>query len=265
MNIGAAAVVLRPRTITEVFDLACRFSVTVARGLFMKLFAIVLAPVLAGCLALRYALGWDWAGVWLLAIPLSALLEGVFTVAVGRLLFAPETGAREVLRAYFGRLASHAVALVSGALLVAAGALVLFVPALYAITQLVFVREASLLEGAGPFTAIRRSGRFVSGRLGDAALVLFGLFVARAAIVIAAELCGAGILNGLLQLGSPLGSLLDEGGSAFAIAGLFAAAPYAATARFLQYIDDRTRADGWDVQARFTAIAAAAEADRRAA
>ena len=32
-----------------------------------------------------------------------------------------------------------------------------------------------------------------------------------------------------------------------------------ATARFLAYIDGRTRQDGWDIQLRFMAIAAASE------
>ena len=41
--------------------------------------------------------------------------------------------------------------------------------------------------------------------------------------------------------------------------------PWVATARFLQYVDGRTRADGWDIQLRFMAIAAADGEHRRAA
>ena len=59
------------------------------------------------------------------------------------------------------------------------------------------------------------------------------------------------------QLGKPFGDLWDDGGSAYAIVGFFAALPLVATARFLAYIDGRTRQDGWDIQLRFMAIAAA--------
>jgi hypothetical protein len=42
--------------------------------------------------------------------------------------------------------------------------------------------------------------------------------------------------------------------------------PYVATARFLAYLDLRTRSEGWDIQTRFAAIALrAAEVERRAA
>ena len=42
-----------------------------------------------------------------------------------------------------------------------------------------------------------------------------------------------------------------------AVIGFFAALPLVATARFLSYIDGRTRQDGWDIQLRFMSIAAA--------
>jgi hypothetical protein len=43
--------------------------------------------------------------------------------------------------------------------------------------------------------------------------------------------------------------------------GLFAQVPYLATARFFLYLNVRTRAEGWDIQTRFAAIAARAAAD----
>ena len=63
----------------------------------------------------------------------------------------------------------------------------------------------------------------------------------------------------VLQVGKPFGSLIDEGGSASSLLGLFLAVPYWATARFLLYVDLRTRRDGWDVQVRFMALASQAE------
>ena len=40
--------------------------------------------------------------------------------------------------------------------------------------------------------------------------------------------------------------------------------PYAATVKFLLYLNVRTRAEGWDVQTRFAALARRAEADAEA-
>jgi hypothetical protein len=45
------------------------------------------------------------------------------------------------------------------------------------------------------------------------------------------------------------------------VIGCFAALPLVATARFLSYIDGRTRQDGWDIQLRFMSLAAGHDAD----
>jgi hypothetical protein len=47
---------------------------------------------------------------------------------------------------------------------------------------------------------------------------------------------------------------MDDGGSYLAIAGYFISVPWAAAGRFLVYVDDRTRQDGWDVQVRLMAL-----------
>ena len=62
-----------------------------------------------------------------------------------------------------------------------------------------------------------------------------------------------------VQPGNPVGELFVEGGSAYALLGFFLSVPVVSAARFLQYIDVRTRKEGWDIQLRFTAIAAEAE------
>lgn len=265
MNLGESAIVLRQRTVSEVFDLACRYVCAAARGLYLRLAAVVLLPLYAGCLALRYALDWEWPWVWIVAFALAASAQGVFTVAAGRRLFSETVTAREVLRAYGGRMGSHLFALVAVAIVIGAASTLFLIPAFIAWMRLLFVREASLLEGAGATAALRRSSRFTTSRTSGALQILLSLLAAHAGIVAAAELLGNGLVDGVLQLGKPFGSLWSDGGSPFALLGLFAGVPYAATARFLQYIDDRTRADGWDIQARFTAIAAENAAERRAA
>lgn len=263
MRLDRAAIVLRPRTIAEVVDLAFRLTFSLALPLYAKLSAVVLLPILAGALALRYAARWDWAPIWVGVVFTSVLAEGVFTVAAGRLLFAEDLRVREVLGAYLRRLPSYFFAVVfSQALLIAAAGASLLIAAPFVWPSLVFVHEASLLEGAGPVAAMQRASRFVKGRAATTFGLLLMLLAGQGAALVIGELLGQGLLDDVLQLGRPLGALRD-GGSPFAIAGLLASVPFVATARFLQYIDTRTRADGWDVQVRFLAIAAKDSNERR--
>ncbi len=44
--------------------------------------------------------------------------------------------------------------------------------------------------------------------------------------------------------------------------GWIAAGPYVATVRLFDYIDARTRREGWDIQVRFSAIAQRSERER---
>ena len=96
-----------------------------------------------------------------------------------------------------------------------------------------------------------------------------GLWLATLALPFVGALVGDQLGNAVvgfvLQLGKPTGDLLTEGGSGFAVAGALLAAPVAAAARFLGYIDLRTRKEGWDIQLRFLAVAAGAATDTRRA
>ena len=65
-----------------------------------------------------------------------------------------------------------------------------------------------------------------------------------------------------MQLGSPLDTLWDNGGSWASIAGFLLAAPFVALARLFDYVDARTRLEGWDIQVRFKAIATRAKEER---
>ena len=265
MNLGASAIVLRPRTLAEVLDLACRLCITLAFGLYARLSAILLLPVLAGCLALRYAAGWRWPEVWAVAISAGAVLQGVFTVAVGRLLFSEELGVRQVLRLFGRRAGSYLTMLFLSRLALAASCLPFFVALPFVWPRLVFVHEASLLENAGPAEALRRSSRFIAGRGASVFGALLALLLTQAGFVVVAEMLGQGLVAEVLQLGKPFGELYADGGSPYALAGLLLSVPYVSTARFLDYIDARTRADGWDIQLRFLAVAAAEDQRREAA
>jgi hypothetical protein len=266
MNLGASAIVLRPRALAETLDLACRLSCSLALGLYLRLAAVVLLPCLLGCLALRYALDCTWNLVWMTAITLGAITQGVFTVAIGRLLFSEALTTGGVLRLFGRRLGSYLVMLFLSRALLAISALPFFLGLPFAWPRLLVVHEASLLEGASPGDAISRANRFIVGRTMQAFLAILAFLALHAGISITAELLGQGLVNELLQLGTPFGELFKDGGSPFALAGFFLAVPYLATARFLYYVDSRTRSDGWDVQVRFMAIAALdAQESRQAA
>lgn len=265
MNLGAAAVVLRPRGVLEITDLAFRFVRARALPLYARLGALLLLPCFAGCLALRYALELPWGYVWIAAISLGAVIQGAFTVAAGRLFFSAEVSAREALGAFAQRLPSYLIALLGSRLILAAASLTVVLP-IIAWPRLFLVHEASLLEASRAGAAIRRSDRLAAQRFGAVLGSLLAMLGLQAVLVIVAELLGQGIVDDLLQLGEPFGSLLEDQGSPYALAGYFFSIPYAATARYLAYIDARTRTDGWDVQVRFTTIVAAAQsADAEAA
>jgi hypothetical protein len=276
VNLGASAIVLRPRGLAEILDLACRLCVSLAFGLYARLALVVLLPLLAGLLALRYAAGWPWQEVWWAAIAAAAVAQGIFTVSVGRLLFSEEVTVGQALRLFGRRFGSYLVmlllsrapfALVAHLLgrdLIGLTVVLALVVVPFGWPRLYFVHEASLLEGAGPTEALRRSSRFVQGRGASVLGVLLSILITQAAFVLVAELLCQGLVTEVLQLGKPFGALFDDGGSPYALAGLLLSVPYVATARFLEYIDTRTRSDGWDVQLRFMAIAAA-EAQREEA
>jgi hypothetical protein len=81
----------------------------------------------------------------------------------------------------------------------------------------------------------------------------------------AADLVGETLVNMVLQMGRPLGSLWSDGGSAFAVLGALLSAPLVGCAGFLGYVDLRTRKEGWDIQLRFMALAEADANERRIA
>lgn len=266
MKLDEARVVLRPRSLSEILDLALRFATEPAAKLYAKLGALTLLPAWGLTLAARWGLGWDWAMVWLLALALATPIQGVFTVAVGRMMFAEEVSVREVLGQYLRRLPAYLGALIVTRMMIGLLSLaaVLVIPPLWMWGRCTYIHEACLLEHAGPTEAIGRASRMINRNLVGAIGLLLMLTLAAAGFVFVAEsLINDGLLKFVLQLGRPFGSLFDEGGSAAALLGLFLVVPYWTTTRFLAYIDLRTRRDGWDVQLRFMAIqaseAAAAE------
>jgi hypothetical protein len=262
VNLDAATIVLRPRGVGEVVDLSVRFCMGPAMGSYLRLGGWVLAPSYAACLALHFVVGWRWSAVWLLAAILSVVLQAPFTIAVSRILFSESVTPAQVLRVLWnhGRPYVGALGLLLGFTLIASPTLVL-VP--WAYGRLLFLDEVALLEGVSK-GQLARCRQLTTGRS-----ALFGFLLAlwagRLGCVFVAELLGHAIVDDILQLGQPFGTLFEDGGSPYALLGFFVSIPFAATACFLQYIDTRTRSDGWDIQLRFIAITSREVAARRVA
>ncbi|MFO0590099.1 MAG: hypothetical protein U0441_21335 [Polyangiaceae bacterium] len=264
MKLDRAAIVLRPRTVSEICDLAMRLTFSLALPVYGKLAAITLLPIFLGAAALRKFARWEWFYIWLVVFAAASLAQGVFTVAAGRLIFAEDLRVREVLGAFGRRLFSYIGALIASRFLLAIATLpIISLP--FAWVALLFVHEASLLEGAGPAQACTRASRFVRGRGGEAFALLLMMLIAQTAGLLIGEVVGQSVLDDVFQAGKPFGSLWEDHGSPFAVVGFLLTVPVVATARFLSYIDTRTRADGWDIQVRFLGIASKDSNDRRLA
>jgi hypothetical protein len=258
VNLGEASIVVRRRGLLEVVDLAFRFVAGVQPALFARLAAITLLPCWLACALARWLLGWGWLAVWLLALGLLTLAQGVFTIAVGRLMFSEAIGARAVLFHFLRRLPTYLGALIATRALILLGSLLVLLAPL-AWVSAAFVHEAVLLEGASSWVeAVRRSNSFSRHHGKSTFELLVVLSAMMIAAVVVGEALGHGVVEFVLQLGQPFGAL-KQGGSLYAVAGLFASVPLCATTRFLAYIDARTRRDGWDIQVRFMAIQAEAE------
>ena len=265
MNLGQARVVLRPRAGMDVLDLAAPFCMRNWR-LLLPLMGVALGPPFVACLAARYLLGWSWPAVWACALGLGGLVHAPFTVACGELLFHDAREVRlssvvgRVLRRLPALLLAHVLVRVTNTL---AAAFMFVLP--YTAGAFLVVHEAVLLEGAGPFQALGRSARAVRGQGLSAVGVAAAMLVLPVAAVFATEISLDALVSVVLQLGEPFGNLWREGGTPYALAGFFLTVPLSAAARFLKYVDLRTRKEGWDIQLRFMAITAESRgANRRA-
>jgi hypothetical protein len=260
VKLDEARVVLRPRSLAEILDLALRFASDPAATLYAKLGALTLLPAWMLSLAAHWGLGWSWGAVWLLALALVTPIQGVFTVAVGKMMFAERVTVREIMREYLRRFPAYFVALLITRIQIAvlSCAVFLVLPPLWIWGRSIHVHEACLLEQAGAIDAVKRAARMIEHRVLGAGGTLLLLSLAAAGFVAISEaLINYGLFDFVLQIGMPFGSLFHEGGSASALLGLFLAVPYWATARFLLYADLRTRRDGWDIQLRFMALSQA--------
>ncbi|MEM1033283.1 MAG: hypothetical protein AAGN82_23300 [Myxococcota bacterium] len=295
MNIEDARITLRPRTAAEVFDLALLVTTQGMAGVCARLGLLVLAPMAAVGLFLRYGAEATWMTVMLATWLYASWAQGLFTIAAGRWLLSTERPTvRSVLRAARGQgwrwlgtwlrsrlrytpiilwaiwaagteppfIGARAdVEIVGPLIFVGLFAAMLVLPAHH---HTLFLNEAATLERASASTAVRRSrdfARALSSRSWSATLMLVAAW---AALLGLTEGVMRFAVESVLQTGFVAPSPFEAGGSPYLAIGMLVATPVLAVTRFLFYIDGRTRVDGWDVQVQFMARAAVYERRARA-
>lgn len=261
LDVMHARVAFRSRAFIDVMDLALRF-VAVHGKLYAKVSLIALPPCVALTLLAEWA--WGWSGAWVVAIVLSFVAQVPFTVLASRLVFQEKVATRSVIRAAAREIPRVFVMRVGWMAAVGAGALFLVAPALWLASIFLFVDEVMILERSSIGPAFGRSNRIATGGMGDAVLGVMMVVVVPVLAVLLADIGGRALLSELLQFRPPA-PLWTTGGSVLAVLGWFAIIPYVTTARFFAYLNLRTRAEGWDIQTRFAAIAARSEQREEAA
>ncbi len=251
MNVLSTRVALRERTLSEVFDLAFRFVVARGGRRYVQLWLLSCAPPLVLCCWLRHA-GLHWGWVWAAAAFGFVIAQIPFTLASSRLLLEDSLSLGVLVRAWLVKIPAQVLVQTLGALVLAASA-AMIVPLPFLAGRALFLPEITLLEGSGFLRAMERGGRMSRSRFGETLLSAILLLTVWSFFVLGAELTGQAIWVELLSFPAPQDSL-EQGGSWFALFGFFLAVPFLATARFLSYIDGRTRREAWDVQLRFTEL-----------
>ena len=267
-------IVLRPRTLDETLDLTLAY-VRVYHRDFVRLVASVLIPTISVLVVLRVVTNVSWGVMMALTVMLAPFVERVVTAYAGSHLFGNDPrrwgAVKDALRRPF--LATWSAVMiplplvpmfVTGyeekgwiGLAIACG---LFWP--FILAQPAADTQVIVLERLATNAAFKRSSALIGVRYSRGLGFIFITAIARILVVIGFELIARFLITGVLQLGEPIDTLLENGGSWPVVIGYLVAAPFVALARLFDYVDARTRREGWDIQVRFKAIAARAKAER---
>lgn len=260
MNIIRARVALRHRPFSDVLDLALRF-IVVHWKVYAKVALVTILPGIAGTWLIAGPLEAGWVWGWIIGVAWSLFAQIPFTILASRLVFEDGVRARDVV---WSGLREVPRILVLRILTLTAKALaftMLFIPAAWVAIIFCFSTEILLLERSTVGGTFGRSQRVAQSDFGESLLmVVVGLLVSVGAVLLA-DIAGRTIIEELLQFRGPP-SMFVAGGSVLGLVGLFGIVPYVATARFFTYLNIRTRAEGWDIQTRFAALAARADEDQ---
>jgi len=256
MNVLFSRVALRDRTTADVLDLALRFLVAHAWP-FAKLAALVLPPCLAATYIVGKELGWIYG--WPFAIYASLVAQAPFTELSSRLVFETDVRVRDVVRVALGRAPMLVFVRAVHLVVVGFACMLFFVPALFVGGFAFFLGEVMLLERATVSVAIPRLQRLSAGATGDAMLGVMVLGALHVLATVLGDVAGRSVLQEIFSWKAPPAAWDAGMGSFLAALGFWLFLPYAAIARLLMYLNVRTRAEGWDVQTRFMALAQRAE------
>lgn len=254
MAIERTLVLIRERPLMDLLDLA--LVVVRRRPATLGLAALAGIAPFAAFNAWLFAAAWDLApGVplflWWFEAPLAT---APLTLVLGGIMFGrrptPAKVAAGVFKAAFPLLMIHG--------------LLRFIPAFWAPPRLAFANEVVLLERARWWKIWRRGGDLASGRAGE----LFGMGVLQ--IVITFAFAMLSYIGSSVIVQAVLAEKLtwdSPGSSAYSglrfQAPIWLAAAFFAVARFLTYIDQRIRLEGWEVELRLRAVGEAMEEARR--
>lgn len=273
-----ARIVLRPRTLDEVFDLALAYG-RQHFGALKSVFALtVIVPVLVFGAVAGVASGFDTVPLeralvlaTLVAVLVSSWLERVVTVFVGRHLFETPVTLREAMGGALD--ASHLLfgtalrwsplipfALFDENAIEDAASLLLLLVLAAMVGTVVLVRgffegEVRLLERLKGAAARRRTLDLSLERHSRNLAFMIPALVFRILFVASALGASHAVFSFILQFEGVSAVL----GAPAAVLGFAMSGPFVALARLFDYVDARTRGEGWDIQVRFQGIALRSE------
>jgi hypothetical protein len=251
MNLVEARIALRHRKLLDVLDLALRFVVAhIAPYAALTAFVLVPCFVLNLIVLMEGGAGWGW----LVAIALASFAQVPFTVLGSRLVFEHDVRLDDVLLTALRALPRMIGARILQVLGIIAGTSFFFLPGIWVATTLLFVTEVIVLERSSVGNALSRCQRLNAGEFGEALQTLILLVGLELVAVFLGDSALRTFLEELLQISAPPGVTDSEGG-VLGLVSFWLFVPYATTARLLAYLNVRTKAEGWDVQTRFAAIA----------
>lgn len=269
-----ARIVLRPRSLDETLDLALAYLRTHHRD-FLRLTVLLTLPAMALIAALKLGFDLTWGQTWCVALVVAPLLERCVVAYGGRHLFGNTPRLGTALWIAFKRplIALFAAIAIPLPLLpvlatnldeerwVGLGIMLgLFWP--FVLAWCLYFSVVVLLEGVSMAGAWRRAAVLISYRYGRAlGFVIFGAIL-RVIAAYSGDLTATFIVSLVLQLGEPLDVISENGGSWAGVLGFILASPYVALSRLFDYVDARTRLEGWDIQVRFKGIATRAKKER---
>jgi len=260
MNIVRARVALRHRPYSDVLDLALRF-VVVHWKLYAKVALVTVLPGILGTWLIVGPLDAGWIWGWCIGVTWALFAQIPFTILASRLVFEDEVRPPDVVWAGLREAPRIPGLRILPLTAMTLAFTMLFVPAVWVAIIFCFSTEVLLLERATVGGTLGRSQRVAQSDFGESLLMVVLGLTTTAGGVFLADYAGRAIIEELLQFRGPA-SIFVAGGSVLGLIGLFGVVPYVATARFFTYLNIRTRAEGWDIQTRFAALAARADEER---